>query len=45
VVDFAEVRRTAPEGTLFTCEFDWYHTPEEMQAGLAYLREHGFDKE
>jgi len=38
VVDFAAVLHRAPQGTLFTCEFDWYHSPEEVQAGLAYLQ-------
>jgi sugar phosphate isomerase/epimerase len=41
VVDFAEVLHTASDQTLFTCEFDWYHSPEEVQAGLAFLRDQG----
>jgi sugar phosphate isomerase/epimerase len=42
VVDFAEVLHSVPEGAMFTCEFDWYHSAEEVEAGLAYLRELGF---
>ncbi len=42
VVDFAEVLRRAPAGAIFTCEFDRYNSPDEVKAGLAYLRELGF---
>jgi len=42
VVDFGEVRRSVPAGTLFTCQFEWYHSPDEVKDGLAYLREQGF---
>jgi sugar phosphate isomerase/epimerase len=42
VVDFAEVLRSAPDHAIFTCEFDWYHSPDEVKAGLIYLRELGF---
>ena len=42
VVDFAEVLRSTPDHAVFTCEFDWYHSPDEVKAGLAYLRELGF---
>ncbi|UCC87267.1 MAG: sugar phosphate isomerase/epimerase [Anaerolineales bacterium] len=42
VVDFAQVLRRVPEQAIFTCEFDWYHSPDEVKAGLAYLREQGF---
>lgn len=42
VVDFAEVLHTAPEETIFTCEFDWYHSAEEVESGLTYLRDLGF---
>jgi sugar phosphate isomerase/epimerase len=42
VVDFAEVLRCVPEQTFFTCEFDWYHSPDEVKEGLGYLREQGF---
>jgi sugar phosphate isomerase/epimerase len=42
VVDFAEVLRCVPERTIFTCEFDWYHSPDEVNEGLDYLKEQGF---
>ncbi len=42
VVDFAEVLRCTSNHAIFTCEFDWYHSPDEVKAGLAYLRELGF---
>jgi sugar phosphate isomerase/epimerase len=42
VVDFAEVLRYVPDQAIFTCEFDWYHSSDEVKAGLAYLRERGF---
>lgn len=38
VIDFAEVLRAAPAGCLFTCEFETYHSPEQVKAGLEYLR-------
>ena len=41
-VDFAEVLRCTPDQAIFACEFDWYHSPEEVKAGLVYLREVGF---
>ncbi len=41
VVDFAEVLRTVPPGAPLTCEFDFYHTPEQVKAGLDYLRQVG----
>ena len=41
VVDFAQVLRDISGRVIFTCEFDWYHTPDEVKAGLAYLREQG----
>lgn len=39
VIDFAEVLRYAPPGCLFTCEFETYHPPEQVKAGLDYLRQ------
>lgn len=42
VVDFAEVLNRAPDRAIFACEFDWYHSPDEVKAGLAHLRELGF---
>ncbi len=42
VVDFDEVLRRAPAGAIFTCEFDRHNSPDEVKAGLAYLRELGF---
>ena len=42
VVDFGEVLSYASDRTLFTCEFDWYHSPDEVKEGLAHLRELGF---
>jgi sugar phosphate isomerase/epimerase len=42
VVDFAEVLRRAPAHSIFTCEFDAHNSPDEVKAGLAYLRELGF---
>jgi sugar phosphate isomerase/epimerase len=42
VVDFAEVLRYAPAQAIFTCEFDAHNSPDEVKAGLAYLRELGF---
>jgi sugar phosphate isomerase/epimerase len=42
VVDFGEVLGYASGREFFTCEFDWYHAPEEVEEGLAYLREQGF---
>jgi sugar phosphate isomerase/epimerase len=42
VVDFAEVLRCTPIQAIFTCEFDKRHSPDEVKAGLAYLRELGF---
>lgn len=42
VVDFGEVLAHASERTRFTCEFDWYHSPDEVKEGLAYLLEQGF---
>lgn len=42
VVDFAEVLSYASDRAVFTCEFDWYHSPDEVKEGLAYLREQGF---
>jgi len=42
VVDFAEVLGYASDRAVFTCEFDWYHPPDEVKEGLAYLREQGF---
>jgi len=42
VVDFAEVLRRTPDRAIFTCEFDWYHSPDEIKAGLAYLQGLGF---
>lgn len=42
VVDFAQVRARISGQPLFTCEFDWYHSPQQVAAGLAYLREQGF---
>ena len=42
VVDFAEVLRRAPAYAIFTCEFDAHNSPDEVKAGLAYLRELGF---
>ncbi len=42
VVDFAEVQHYVNEQAVVTCEFDWYHSPEELEAGLAYLQEQGF---
>jgi sugar phosphate isomerase/epimerase len=41
VVDFSQVLRRISGQTVFTCEFDWYHSPDEVKAGLAYLREQG----
>lgn len=42
VVDFSEVLQRTPNHTIFTCEFGWYHSPDEVKAGLAYLQELGF---
>lgn len=42
VVDFGEVLGYASDRVFFTCEFDWYHSPDEIKEGLAYLREQGF---
>jgi len=42
VVDFGEVLRYTSDGTVVTCEFDWYHSPDEVKRGLSYLREQGF---
>jgi sugar phosphate isomerase/epimerase len=42
VVDFAEVLRRAPAQAIFTCEFDAHNSPDEVKAGLAYLRGLGF---
>jgi sugar phosphate isomerase/epimerase len=42
VVDFAEVLRCVPAYAIFTCEFDARNSPDEVKAGLAYLRELGF---
>jgi sugar phosphate isomerase/epimerase len=42
VVDFAEVLGYASDEIGFTCEFDWYHSPDEVEAGLAYLRGQGY---
>ena len=42
VVDFAEVLRCAPAHAIFTCEFDAHNSPDEVKAGLAYLRGLGF---
>jgi sugar phosphate isomerase/epimerase len=42
VVDFAQVLGTTPDWGVFTCEFDWYHSPDEVKEGLAYLRRQGF---
>jgi sugar phosphate isomerase/epimerase len=42
VVDFTEVLHRASEETIFTCEFDWYHSAEEVESGLTYLRDLGF---
>lgn len=42
VVDFAEVLHGVPDQVTFTCEFAWYHSPDEVEEGLAYLREQGF---
>jgi sugar phosphate isomerase/epimerase len=39
VVDFAEILRSINGSTLLTCEFDWYHSPEQVKAGLDYLRQ------
>jgi hypothetical protein len=41
VVDFAQVLGDISGPVIFTCEFDWYHSPDEVKAGLAYLREQG----
>jgi sugar phosphate isomerase/epimerase len=42
VVDFAKVRRNVNDQVVVTCEFDWYHSAEELKAGLAYLQALGF---
>jgi sugar phosphate isomerase/epimerase len=42
VVDFGEVLNYASDRVIFTCEFDWYHSPDEVKEGLAYLRKQGF---
>jgi sugar phosphate isomerase/epimerase len=42
VVDFAEVLDYVSDEAFLTCEFDWYHSPDEVKEGLAYLREQGF---
>lgn len=42
VVDFSEVLSNVPDQVLFTCEFDGYHSPQEVKAGLAYLQERGY---
>jgi sugar phosphate isomerase/epimerase len=42
VVDFAEVLHWVPDQVTFTCEFAWYHSPDEVEEGLAYLKEQGF---
>ncbi|GAB4541413.1 MAG: hypothetical protein Kow0063_32250 [Anaerolineae bacterium] len=42
VVDFGEVLKYAPQDAAFTCEFDWYHSADEVKDGLAYLLEQGF---
>jgi sugar phosphate isomerase/epimerase len=41
IVDFAQVLRDLSDQVLFTCEFDWYHSADEVKAGLAYFREQG----
>jgi sugar phosphate isomerase/epimerase len=41
-VDFKEVLGYASDETMFTCEFDWYHSPDEVKGGLAFLMEQGF---
>ncbi|MBC8254940.1 MAG: sugar phosphate isomerase/epimerase [Ardenticatenia bacterium] len=45
VVDFPEVLRSTTDSVLVTCEFDWYHSPEQVSAGLDHLREIGFGKD
>ena len=42
VVDFEEVLGFVSDRAVLTCEFDWYHSPDEVKEGLAYLREQGF---
>jgi sugar phosphate isomerase/epimerase len=42
VVDFEEVPGRASDQAVFTCEFDWYHSSDEVKGGLAYLRKQGF---
>ncbi len=42
VVDFPEVLRSTADSVLVTCEFDWYHSPEQVSAGLDHLRQIGF---
>jgi hypothetical protein len=42
VVDFEQVLGATPDWGIFTCEFDWYHSPDEVKEGLDYLRKQGF---
>ena len=42
VVDFDEVLGHTSDRAVFTCEFDWYHSPDEVKEGLAFLRKQGF---
>jgi sugar phosphate isomerase/epimerase len=42
VVDFEELLSYASDRVIFTCEFDWYHSPQEVEEGLAYLQKQGF---
>lgn len=42
VVDFEAISSIASDQMLFTCEFDWYHSPEEVKEGLAFLQGLGF---
>jgi sugar phosphate isomerase/epimerase len=39
VVDFSETLRRVNSSALLTCEFDWYHSAEQVRAGLDYLRQ------
>jgi sugar phosphate isomerase/epimerase len=40
-LDFAAIAPRIPESTVRTCEFDWYFTPQEVQAGVRHLQEAG----
>lgn len=40
-VDFDMVARYLPEDAFRTCEFQTFNTPEQVQAGLKFLIEHG----